>query len=270
MIAAAKEWKAQVLDTLQEFIHNADPDREESSNLILEDEGQVNLMMDALRQVYPTCRFRRGETISAIDLGRVFGHWCCLWRTLIFSDSYLETLTTAHAQVVEVRDKIDLILSEHLPAAMKGVETGVIHFLADMNDPSFITGAREDRRKFEVLKDSVLQFASNQAAHERDPFFLGYDEAVASFPLDEHGAPKNPDKFATLLCYLRPYAMRAGLSAAEFQDVVDIFAGSQITGNPERFAKHLRRRNASLRGKGRPMKKWSKPTHSRRKKSDNF
>lgn len=252
-----QDWKWQVVDSLDEFAQDTDPGREQSTQLLLEDDGQINLVIDALKQVFPTSRFRRGDELTALELGRIFGHWCYLWETLISSQTYLAALIEAHAETVNLRDKIDSILAEHLPEAMKGIETGIFHLLAEMNDPAFITSARGRKREFQALRTAVFQLANYQQPSERDPFLKGFGEAIASCPLDENGLPNNPGKLQTLLAVVRPYAVRGGLSSSDFQHAIDELNGSMITGHYDGFAKHLQRRNASLRGKGRPLKKWA-------------
>jgi hypothetical protein len=268
--AENKDWKLQVLDALDDFMRRADPEREASSTLLLEDEGQENLWQEAIRSIFPTSQFRRGDALCALELGRLFGHWQCLWKTLIISPVYSEILTASHAQAVELRDKIDSILAERKPEAIKGIETGLFHLLAAITDPAFIPKARENRRKFEGVCDSVMQFAGRQDAGERDEFLSGYREALASSPIDDRGVPKIPNILAMLLAFSRPFAVRAGLSAADFQEGIDQLANANITGNPERFSKHLQRRKASVRGKGRPAKKAGKDTGTKQKKSDNL
>lgn len=264
------DWKWQVIDKIIAFVNSVDPAGDEARDLLLEDEGQVNLAWDALRPLFPTNRFRPGDELTAIDLGRLFGHWRSLWITLTISQFLRERLAASHSVVVGVRDKIDAVLQEGMPEAMKGIQTGIFHLLSAMTDPTQVDAIRKSDKRFEALALAVREMSYCQVAADREAFMKGYGQALTCSPMDEDGSPKMPNKLAQLLMLCRPFAIRAGLAASDFQEGIDFFAGASITGNPEGFAKHLQRRKASLRGKGRPPKKPTKKAESTKKKSDNL
>ncbi|OYV04052.1 MAG: hypothetical protein CFE26_18955 [Verrucomicrobiales bacterium VVV1] len=264
------DWKWQVCDLVEGFLAGFGPGRDDACTLMLEDEGQVNLMWDAIAPLFPTNRFRSGDGLTAIEAGRFFGHWESLWRTIIESVAVLERLTESNRTIVEIRDKIDTVLGEHMPEAIKGVETGVFHLLASATDTDFVRDARDKPEVFERLRADVLHLVHKQNSSDKEAFLSGYGESVGRSTIDENGQPRNQDKLAMLLAFTRPYAKRADFTAGEFQDAIDQLANAQITGNPERFAKHLQRRKASLRGKGRPWKKPASVPKGGRKKSDNL
>lgn len=265
-----QDWKWQVIDKVIEFIQAVDPGGEEASDLLLEDEGQLHLAWDAMRPLFPTNRFKPGDALTAIELGRLFGHWRSLWIVLTISEVLRTRLAESYLAVTEIRDKIDSILTEHMPEAKQGIQTGVLHLLSVTSDPSLIDAIRNHDKEFEALALSVREMSYVQNAVERENFMKGYGQALSCAPLDESGEIKTPNKLAQLLMFCRPFAIRAGLAACDFQEGIDFFAGARITGNPEGFSKHLQRRKASLRSKGRPAKKAGKAKASRKKKSDNL
>lgn len=266
----ASDWKWQVVDMIIAFVDNVDPGGVEARELLLEDEGQVNLTWDAVQPLFPTNRFRSGDDLTAIELGRLFGHWRSLWIVLTISDALRERLAMSHLATVGVRDKIDAILGEGMPEAMQGIETGLFHLLSVTDNPAQLDAIRDSNKAFEALALAVREISYIQVKADREAFMRGYGEALTCAPLDDDGSIKMPNKLAQLLMFCRPYAIRAGLAACDFQEGIDSIAGSQITGNPEGFSKHLQRQKAPLRGKGRPAKKAGKATATKRKKSDNL
>jgi hypothetical protein len=266
----SKDWKMQVVDEIDSFIQRIDPVGKEAWDLLLEDEGQVNLSWDAMRPFFPTNKLKPGDELTAIELGRLFGHWRSLWIALLVSNMLSERLAESHRKVVEARDRIDVILSKHLPDAMNGIQTSMVHLMAVTNDPALLDAIRENDKAFDALSKSVREFVYSQPHDQREAFMTGYGQALSAQTVDENGSAKMPDKLAQLLVFARPFAIRAKLVASDFQERIDQLAGSRITGHPESFAKRLQRRRASLRGKGRPAKKAGQDTGSTKKKSDNL
>jgi len=265
-----KNWKWQVVDEIDSFLRRIDPGGEEAWELLLEDEGQMNLLWDAMRPFFPSNRLNLGDELTAIELGRLFGHWRSIWIALLVSNVLRERLAETHRKVVEARDKIDVILNEHLPEAMNGIQTSMVHLLAVTNDPAFLDAIRENDKPFEILSKSVREFAYSQPHEEREAFMTGYGQALSAQAIGENGSAKMPDKLAQLLVFARPFAIRARLVTSDFQEGIDQLAGSPITGHPETFAKRLQRRKASIRGKGRPTKKPANKAKSIKNKSDNL
>lgn len=251
---AEKDWKWQIVDELDNFVTGIDPDGEGARELLLEDEGQVNLVWDAIKPFFPTNRFKPGDKLTAIELGRFVGHWRNLWIAMIVTKGLRERIAESHNKIVEARNKIDVILVEHLPSALNGIGTSICHILAVTNDPVSIDLIRKKDKDFQTLAASVRQFVYQQPHDEREAFMKGYGQALSAQTIEEDGSPKTPNHLAQLLAFCRPFAIRAELAACDFQEHIEKIAGRRITGHPEAFAKHLQRRKASLRGKGRPAK----------------
>lgn len=252
---AHQDWKWQVVDQIDRFLEQIAPEWNEVSEFLLEDEGQVNLAWEAIKPFFPTNRFKPGEKLTAIELGRFFGHWRCLWIAFTISKTLHDRYEQSHRVAVEARDKIDTIMLENYPDAIDGIKTSVDHLLAVTTDPAFIDTIRNNDKKFEDMAKAIREFAGMQPEKERYAFMQGYSQALRAEVLDEKGLPLISDNLAALLAFCRPFAIRAKLAAKDFQEQIDKLAGSRITGHPESFAKRLQRRNASLRGKGRPSKK---------------
>ncbi len=245
------------------FLDEVDTAGNEARQLLLEDEGQVNLAWDALKPLFPTCRFRTGDELTAIELGRLYGHWRSLWIVITVSESIMAKMSETHQMAVEIRNKIDTFCAKHFPDASTGVDAGIFHLLSSTNDPTLIEAIRAKDVQFQSLAFNIREMSYRQPANEREGFMKGFDQAFACVAIDCNGAVCSPDKLAQLLVFCRPFAVRAGLAASDFQEALEFIGGQQTTGTAESFTKRLQRRKASLRRKGRPRAKPA--THAKRR-----
>lgn len=264
------DWKWQVFDKFEEFIDSVYKIDESAVKIFLSDKGQVNLAWDSVRHLFPLSHFQNGDILTAIELGKLIGGYHSLWSVLLASTAYYERLTRAAADVKSLRVQIDTILAKSMPNAMQGPATGIIHLLEAMMSPTMIDAVRANRKRFETVLGSVFELVRAQEPAEFRSFMSGYGAAFACCPIDVNGLPIGSDKMAAMVAICRPFLMKQGYSATDLQDCVDGFLQAPLTGHPERFAKHLQRRKASLRGKGRPAKKPAKKAESDKKKSDNL
>jgi hypothetical protein len=248
-----KGWLLEILDEAEKFTDSIGPDTRAAAEILLGDDGQLNLVWDALKPLFPTCRIKSGDKLSAIEVGRLVGHWSSIWRFMVTSLSYLETLRERHRDLTEVNDKLAELLSHPSIEMDKSLEGSPLVLLETMTNPALVEAAIANNRQFGALLDGIISFVKLQPAHECNDFMKGYREALSSSPFDEKGLPSEPDKLALLLVFCRPAAIREEMTAISFQKGIDQLVGASVTGNPERFSKRLQRKRAGLRTKGRPI-----------------
>lgn len=267
---AGEDWKDQVCDVMSKFADEAFSNCEDANQILIQDVGQAHLVADAIRPLFPTVNFARGDAGTAQGIGRLLGHYESLLLTLAHSVELFTALKNANDVVIDTKNKIDALLDEHMPEATRGPEAGVIHLLSAYTNPDLCAMARKNLGVFREKMQWVLQLIHSQSATERKQFLAGYGEAMSCTVIGSDGLPTSNDKEASYTALLRPFALTLELTNSEFQDVVEHFAQAKITGHPERFAKYLQRHKAPLRGKGRPSKKTSKVVKRKRGKSDNL
>lgn len=230
-----QNWKSRIIDEMANFAESAFPDSADANGLLLHDVGQAYLLADALRSVFPTVNLAGGDAETAEGVGRVIGHYESLLLMLVHSVELRSAISSANDLVLDARDKIDAILTEHAPEGIQGPETGVIHLLSAYTSPSICDNAMANLLVFQEKLNWIMELVHSQSVKERKEFLAGYGDARACTVIGADGIPLESNKEASLAALLRPFAKKLGLTNSDFQDVVEDYAKARITGNPERL-----------------------------------
>lgn len=263
-----KDWITEMSDEMERFVAEVFPLDQAANELLLCDLGQAHLVADSLKPLFGSLDMKGGEGMTAKGFGKLLGHYEMLFDMMALSTGLLSEMESKHADLIDLRERIDVHLNKHAPNAIQGPQTGVIHLLAEFINPEHCRAAKQASNRFREKIQRVMEVAHSQKTEEREAFLDGYMESKSYRPFGADGLPLGTDKLASLLAVLRPFALAQEMTYADFQEVVDGCAKAQITGHPERFAKHLQRRHAPLRGKGRPAIKSATVSKAKRGKSD--
>lgn len=250
----SEDWKWQAFEMLDTFTTSSLPIAPEAVELLTCCEGQENLALDGIKCMFSTLQFERGDKLTALEFGRIFGHWYILCCVITNSATFARIQDQQFHALTDSRDKIDGIISEHIPDAKKGPVTGIFHLLAELGDPRHREALKAAIPEFRAVCGEVIAMAHRKGGKECQDFMQGYSEALRAGTVLDDGQPVQRDRFKELLMFVWPFIKQTGLSAADLHEYMDQTLGHNLTGNRERVAKHLNRRNAGLRGKGRPKK----------------
>lgn len=235
---------------------------------MLKDDGQKNLIAGAWKSFFSTSKYKRGEEITPLEFGRIFGHWESLFSTWTENDHPWENLEEYRAKAKSLDEKLE-DLSRHIALPPQLV------FLRDtlrnafsIVDPEIQLKAKACLPEFHALCKRIRLLAASQNQEDRDDFQRGYGAAIASNCVGPDGLAVRRDKKAEFVFMLRPRIMEASMTANDLHSLLELLLGQNASGDPESFSRFLRRNEAGVAPHGRPQKKQSILPNSESKKPD--
>lgn len=254
-IESGEGWKWEVLCSLEDFSGSVCKIDEAALAILLSDDGQINIVWDSIRHLFPENRFRPGDILTALELGRLVGGFHSLWSAMLANAAYHERLLKAAVETTALRERIDVLLATIEPEAMQGPATGIIHLMEALTTPAMIDAVRANRKRFESALGTIFEFVRAQDSEEFKEFMTGYGAAFAHCPIAENGLPIGSNQMAALISIFRPFLIKLGYSATDLQICLDSCLPANEAPHIDRLSKYLQRKKAPLRGKGRPLKK---------------
>lgn len=252
--AEGKDWKWEIVDALDEFTESVSAIDARALEILLCDEGQLNIVWDSIRHLFPESRIRPGDELTALETGKLVGGFHSLWSAMLVNVEYHERLSKAAAETTAMRKRIDVVVESIAPGSSLGPDTGFIHLLESLATTEMIDAVRANRKRFETVIGTIFDFVRARKSEDFNAFMKGYGVAFACCPIDANGLPVGANRMAALISIFRPFLIKLGLSATDLQNCLDSCLPENEAPDMGRLSKYLQRRKAPLRRKGRPKK----------------
>ena len=229
---------------------------------LFKDEGQKNLLKDIAKNAFTTSKHKRGEKMTALEFGRIFGHWETQFRTMVEDGAADRMLLESKTNFEKARALREV---PNLPTNFVFLIDAFLSY-EKVFDPRVFADAKTYLPDFHALCSRIRSLAASQTMEERNEFQRGYGSAIASNSIGPDGLAVERNKKAEFIAILRPRVMESNMNAGDFHSLLTLLLGQNAAGDVSSFSKHLLRREAAVRGKGRPEEKPSKKPDSTKKK----